>query len=139
MRNNLKQSCNLISLAFLIFLASCQPKTVPNVSQPEEIMQLSEPSFDIDKDAVRLKGEVVKVIEKVEGSGNNSYEFSISEVMKKGSTFSGNGPDSGQSIQVITDSSVSFSVGEKLTVDVTPLNAKKNKLKRAVLIKYTKN
>jgi len=73
----------------------------------------------MNKDAVRLRGKIVKsngVVEK-----RNSYDFEVEEVLKFGATFSSVLPGIGETLNLLTPAHTSFKEGQEVIIDaLTP-------------------
>ena len=71
---------------------------------------------DINKDALRVKGTVVKsngLINK-----RNSYDLKIEEIVKYGATFSSAEPEVGEVVNLETPKDISFEEGQTVIIDV---------------------
>lgn len=76
---------------------------------------------DMNKDAVRLKGEILSKGTRVRDRWQ--YRFKVSEIVKYGATFATVQPKEGEEVLLITPSEVKFNKNSQIVLDaLTPTN-----------------
>lgn len=106
----------LLLISFLAF-TGCQSvqQSMKNARVDDQgVMDIT--LSDINKDALRVKGTVVKsngLINK-----RNSYDLKIEEIVKYGATFSSAEPEVGEVVNLETPKDISFEEGQTVIIDV---------------------
>lgn len=107
----------LLSVALVACSAS---KTTKNFSVNTDGIIEAQVS-DMNKDAVRLKGEILSKGTQVKDRWQ--YEFKVSEIVKYGATFATVEPKAGEQVLLITPGEVKFSKNSQVVLDaLTPIN-----------------
>ena len=110
----MKSSLRVLLVSLLVMACGCKA-TRQNVQIDERgVMNIT--LSKMNKDAVRLKGQIIKsngLLEK-----RNSYDFKVAEVVQYGATFSSAEPKVGETLNLMTPPKISFEEGQVVIIDV---------------------